>query len=346
MAYVLNKSNNDVIAIIEDGQVDSGTTSITFVGKNYVNYGEIQNENFLFLLENFARNTPPNGPIPGQLWYQLRDIDKNLDVNRIKVRTSSTWASLPKFFYSTASTTAASLDVGDFWWDETNEQLKIRSTASEIVLVGGKNFTATYALQLVNQPNINGVKFTGTASITVSSTTTNYLVGGDYITGNDFNGSTTTTWSVDVGTVTQPTASKVVARDNNGSIYFNVGYGTATSARYADLAEKYLADQDYEPGTVVVVGGKKEVTACQPDERAIGVVSTNPALMMNSELDGGTYIALKGRVPVKVTGNVLKKQYLEAGPNGTAVASNVMSLFTFAIALENSNNGVVEAVIL
>lgn len=346
MAYILNKSNNDIIAIIEDGQVDGGTTSLTFVGKNYVNYGEIQNENFVFLLENFAKNTPPSGPIPGQLWFHLRDTDKNLDVNRIKVRSSSTWVSMPKFHYSTLTSITSSMDVGDFWWDEFNGQLKAKFTSTEIILIGGKNSTSTFAIGLANQPNINGVKFTGTASITISSTTTNYLIGGSYIVGDDFNGSASTTWAVDVGTVTQPTAHKVVARDNNGSIYFNIGYGTATSARYADLAEKYLADQDYEPGTVVVVGGKKEVTACQPDERAIGVVSTNPALMMNSELDGGTYIALKGRVPVKVTGNVLKKQYLEAGPNGTAIASNVMSLFTFAIALETSNNGVVEAVIL
>jgi len=60
------------------------------------------------------------------------------------------------------------------------------------------------------------------------------------------------------------------------------------------LAEKYLADAEYEIGTVMVVGGEKEVTASTAfGQRAIGVVSGSPAYMMNSELEGGTYVALK-----------------------------------------------------
>jgi hypothetical protein len=124
--------------------------------------------------------------------------------------------------------------------------------------------------------------------------------------------------------------------------------GTATSAQYADLAEKYLADQEYEAGTVVTVGGSAEVTASTQGDLAIGVVSTNPAYMMNSELVGGTYIALKGRVPVKVTGPVQKGQRLVAGNNGTAQAATDKS-DVFAIALETNSNEdtkLVECVIL
>jgi len=125
--------------------------------------------------------------------------------------------------------------------------------------------------------------------------------------------------------------------------------GTATAAQYADLAEKYLADAEYEIGTVLMVGGDKEVTPCQPGFRAVGPVSGKPAYMMNSELEGGTYIALKGRVPVKVTGAVLKGQKLIAGANGTAQAAFGNNTDAFAIALESNNDvntKLVEAIII
>jgi len=134
-----------------------------------------------------------------------------------------------------------------------------------------------------------------------------------------------------------------------GSVKANYFVGIATSANYADLAEKYLADDDYEVGTVVIVGGDKEVTSCQSGRRALGVVSENPAYMMNAELEGGTFIALKGRVPVKVYGMVKKGSELEAGSNGVAVVADPNSTKVFAIALEtNADPGVklVECVIL
>lgn len=134
--------------------------------------------------------------------------------------------------------------------------------------------------------------------------------------------------------------TSLVSRDNNGDIYANVMNGTATAARYADLAEKYLADQEYESGTVVAICEHEdhEVEACQWGQRAIGVVSTNPAFMMNKDLEGGTYIALKGRVPCKVIGAVRKGQRLVAGNNGTAVAAVPHSGDIFAIALESNFN--------
>ena len=77
------------------------------------------------------------------------------------------------------------------------------------------------------------------------------------------------------------------------------------------MAEIYSADADYEPGTVVVFGGDAEVTACEEDvdHRVAGVVSTDPAYLMNSDADG-VAIALKGRVPCKVTGNVEKGAFI------------------------------------
>lgn len=138
----------------------------------------------------------------------------------------------------------------------------------------------------------------------------------------------------------------IAARDSDGNISAIVFDGTATAARYADLAEKYLPDAEYEPGTVMVVGGEKEVTASSWGQRAIGVVSTNPAFMMNKDLEGGVYVALKGRVPVKVSGRVKKGDRLVAGNNGLAVAAVPHANDVFAIALADGDNDTVEAVIL
>ena len=147
---------------------------------------------------------------------------------------------------------------------------------------------------------------------------------------------------------TTATANTIAARDASGDIYASLFQGTATAARYADLAEKYLADQEYEVGTVVIVGGTAEVTASSYGELAIGVVSANPAFMMNKDLEGGTYIALKGRVPVKVNGEVKKGDRLVAGDWGCAqVAADRLDIF--AVALESSDDAgvkLIEAVVL
>ncbi len=147
---------------------------------------------------------------------------------------------------------------------------------------------------------------------------------------------------------TTATANTIAARDASGDIYASLFQGTATAARYADLAEKYLADQDYEVGTVVSVGGDAEVTASKYGDLAIGVVSANPAFMMNKDLEGGTYIALKGRVPVKAIGSIKKGDRLVAGDNGYAqVAEDRLDIF--AIALESSDDAgvkLIEAVVL
>lgn len=143
-----------------------------------------------------------------------------------------------------------------------------------------------------------------------------------------------------VGTVAVRTSSDELISGTNitaGALKATFFVGTATAANYADLAEKYLADQEYEVGTVVMIGGLSEVTACQPGSRAIGAVSANPAYLMNFELENGTPIALKGRVPVKVAGQVKKGDRLVAGSNGSAIVSEGPSADVFAVALESSD---------
>ena len=148
------------------------------------------------------------------------------------------------------------------------------------------------------------------------------------------------------------TGNSIVARDASGNFSANVMTGTATAARYADLAEKYLADAEYPIGTVISVGGEKEVTASTGSDRTrpIGVISENPAFMMNKDLEGGTYVALKGRVPVRVYGIVKKGDSL--GPAHAPAAPGTAQVrydHVFAVALTDHNEyseGIVEAVIL
>ena len=145
------------------------------------------------------------------------------------------------------------------------------------------------------------------------------------------------------------TAYSIVARDVSANITANIFNGTATSARYADLAEKYLPDQEYAVGTVVVIGGEKEITACMRNQRAIGVISDNPAFMMNKDLEGGVYVALKGRVPVKVVGRIRKGDDLIAADNGCAMLLSEGASRVFAVALETSDDEgvkIIEALVL
>ena len=82
MAYLVNHYyNNVLLTTVDDGTIDT-TTDLGFVGKNYAGYGEVQNENFLFLLENFAGPTSPTKSITGQIWYDTQNNKlKFKDVN-------------------------------------------------------------------------------------------------------------------------------------------------------------------------------------------------------------------------------------------------------------------------
>jgi hypothetical protein len=106
----------------------------------------------------------------------------------------------------------------------------------------------------------------------------------------------------------QTSTANATANIGNASNYFNRLFAQATTALYADLAEMYVADAKYEPGTVLVFGGNQEVTmsTASHDNKVAGVVSTNPAHIMNSGLQGEftVEVALVGRVPVNVIGNI------------------------------------------
>lgn len=122
------------------------------------------------------------------------------------------------------------------------------------------------------------------------------------------------------------------------NVHANVFHGEATSARFADLAEYYTSDKDYEPGTVVVFGGEAEVTESTmfADSKVAGVVTTNPGFTMNTECVGTRVcIALQGRVPCKVVGPVSKGDLITtshiAGYATVAIAPSVGTVIGKAI---------------
>jgi hypothetical protein len=259
--------------------------------------------------------------------------------------------------------------VGDIYANNgTGKVLENGTDGFDAVFTGRVNGTAdklttSRTITITGSVTSQAIPFDGSANIQIpvtlpssfsielgTNTSGNYvkeLVAGSYVvlreSSNPYVPGEGDTISLSVNATESATASTIVARDGVGNFSANVisateFSGVATSAKYADLAEKYLPDTNYEPGTVVCIGGDAEVTATIFGDRALGVVSTAPAFMMNRDLEGGIYIALKGRVPCKVIGAVRKGQRLVATNNGYAVAGVPHSNDVFAIALESSTD--------
>lgn len=148
----------------------------------------------------------------------------------------------------------------------------------------------------------------------------------------------TTTLYVNTANVASIDKSGTNAVGNIGSStnYFNRVFATATTALYADVAERFEADELLEPGTVVELGGVKEITRATIDlsENVFGVISTRPAYTMNGgagEDDTHPPVAMTGRVPVKVIGKVRKGDRLVSAGNGMARAANPGEITAFNV---------------
>jgi hypothetical protein len=139
MAYRLNRYNNDLLTVVNDGTVDN-STSLKFIGKNFAGYGEIQNENFLHLLENFSNTSAPPRALSGQIWYD--------SVNRkIKFYNGLTWRTTSGF--EVASEPPVGLTAGDFWWDTVNQQLYVYNGDSFVLI--GPQAAGTGVTQMVSR---------------------------------------------------------------------------------------------------------------------------------------------------------------------------------------------------
>ena len=164
------------------------------------------------------------------------------------------------------------------------------------------NKTLGTVLAANNSQNIGnaGTKFGTVFSSTFDGTTANLTGTATVSTLTDG------TLSINGGAITSGVSATFSG--NVAGQYFN---GIATQAQYADMAEIYSSDVEYAPGTVVKIGGEKEITQTleHADVESFGVISSNPAYLMNSEATGQP-VALAGRVPVKVIGKIAKGERL------------------------------------
>ena len=416
MSYVITKTAGDQLTVINDGTINQ-TTDLTLIGRNYPNFGQIINQDFIKLLENFASSKTPSKPLTGQIWYDSGN-------NKLKVYDGSKFNGFPQL--SASGVQPSDQSTGDLWFNLEEEKLYYFNgidytligpqfsgidalngivPAQVVDTLGYTHYvlkhkvenrttgnvdtvaiTASEDFELASEPgftkikrgitlsnadslgdSVNGV--TGdtilwgtaadsqrlggvvasnfviasapvvTAGIAVNGVTSgpalainstgltvsvdgsqraSVVAGGDKISfslNNTLNvlnidatsgvallPSTNSGQDVNIGSTTRP---------------FKYVYAEATSARYADLAERYKADAVYETGTVLRIGGQEEVTICRTyeDEQVAGIVSANPAYAMNADLGPAErcpFIALKGRVPCKVKGPVKKGEILVA----------------------------------
>jgi hypothetical protein len=182
-------------------------------------------------------------------------------------------------------------------------------------------------------------------------------VGGNILATGGILNSLTVNGNVTVTTAYVMPSANAASSLGTSAARWNFIYGVngnflSVNANYADLAEKYVADAEYAPGTVLMFGGDKEVTQCVHDmcSRVAGVVSTNPAYLMNSGLEGEytVELALTGRVPTKVRGPVRKGDLMVSAGEGYARTETLPQVGTvIGKALEdfNGDSGVIEVVV-
>ena len=203
--------------------------------------------------------------------------------------------------------------------------------------VGG-SMAANVAMKL-NAPNTTSSSTTtGTAIITGGLGVSGNITAGGHV-GTMYTNSIINTGSNATGNI------------GSASTYFNTVFAKATSAQYADLAEYYESDATYEPGTVVMFGGSKEVTMAGTNASSVaGVISTNPSYIMNSGLEAEytAIVALTGRVPTKVVGTVRKGDMMISAGDGRACACTSPQIGTVigkALADFDGAEGVIEVVV-
>tara|TARA_B100000900_G_scaffold410265_1_gene427750 strand:+ start:1143 stop:2615 length:1473 start_codon:yes stop_codon:yes gene_type:complete len=476
MAYVINLTNGQQLATVEDGTIDQSTT-IKLVGKNYAGYGEIQNENFVHLMENFSSANSPANPLSGQIWFDSA-------AKKLKFYDGSLFRSTGGAEVST--TQPVGLTTGDFWWDSGNNQLYAQNSDGGFVLIGPDSIGDTVSAMVTKQIRDNNmtnrtiiqgvvndavVYVVSASEFTIDSTDpTNAITGFDVIrqgltlrnttsgtngvtadqtrfhgtatnadrlggnlasdyalagaanftsivrfgdpgftvgaandlavyidngsegvientVGTDirfkvkstggvttepfaiksaglvpaatttfdigttafkfrnvyatsFNGLATNATNLQVGTNyrtgdVNPTNNTVAVRDSSGNLSANIFNGVSTSARYADLAEKYTTTGDVPVGTIMSVCTHEdhETAVANEGDIVIGVISDKPAYLMNAEADGQA-LALKGRVPVRVTGAVSKGDPIRVATDGVGSVEGMGELI--GVALESN----------
>jgi hypothetical protein len=219
-------------------------------------------------------------------------------------------------------------------------------------LLGGGVGLSTFSANIT--PGANVFYTLGNTTNRWNTIFTQGLIVGNVFAANTFAGISNVA-VVNVSTSLLPT-SNVSVDIGSTTKWFNNIYGTAIHAQYADVAERFETDRPYNPGTVVALGGVKEITAAAEElsEEVFGVISTNAAYLMNSAAGSNEThppVAVNGRVPVLVIGKIRKGDRLVAAGNGLARAGSKHELTPWNVigrALEDkldSGEGTIEAIV-
>ena len=366
MAYTIRRSDGTVLCTIQDGTINTTSSSLGLPGRNKSSYGEILDTNFVKQLESFASASPPPNPLRGQLWFNTTSgvlcvcpadgtlvasnwitltstangsittgnitSNGNISANNftasgniigdtISVRLANVSATLTT---SAANITTANIATGTISSLTTGAATTAGTMTGSYTVVGNSTGNAMF-FQTGNitftSSSVNGIKcdnymYANGVSFNPAGTYTNsnvyaYLNGGTF-TGNIFPSKVTTSELAGGGVI---------------SGAWTLAAGARLQATYADLAERFEADNIYEQGTVVELGGAKEITAVieELSDKVFGVISSTAAYMMNSMAGSDEThppVAISGRVPVKVTGKVRKGDRLVSAGGGIARAAN------------------------
>ena len=522
MPYTLRKYDGTVLATLEDGVVDTASSSIYLIGKDTTNYGTTQNDNFLWLVENFSGTIEPQNKVQGQIWFDKNSLQP-------KIYDGFEWRNIT--LSSTGASQATNAAVGELRFDTDTEQLFAKGTEGEVLIgpekvtgnygvtkftseeildtgsVGhacivmysdsnimaaissddfdvntseavyaagithigpGFNFATGYGLYSEKEyavkdadEEITGAwTFSNAAGITVGSATIAESLGNLVISksgaeivlngstirpagsstalgnatnkftkvftsevnagssiadislvgqfsvnassqifpsndnsvlfgksnarwasvfttglnagGTSANGTITGNWALGAGSSLDVSQGNFVSNDAavgslttrfitsggteiTGQIEgdWSLTSGSKLRATYADIAEKYASDEQYEPGTIVMFGGSAEVTVADVSQtpKVAGIVTTNPAQILNDGLENSVAIALVGRVPCKVIGKIDKVDLLTAShiPGVATVSGFPRPGSLVAKALENFDShevGTIEVMVL
>jgi hypothetical protein len=315
--YVISTDVNGSFDVLS-GLVNDNLTSLKLIGRGAAGYGYAIAENTIKQLQNFAGPNSPLTPLKGQMWFDS-------SVQQLKVYVNSTigWSVVPN---ANSDLLASFVTKTDLYGPGGNASAGLPPSK------GGTGLTTVGASGYVLASNGNGGLIWADPSTLITGSTT--------FLRRDASSSPTVDNAVALGT-----ASLRFSEVN--ALLFK---GTAVQAQYADIAERYASDSVMSPGDVVMLGGENEITLAVKDNSVFGVISTNPAVKMNADAgDDNThpYVALSGRVPVKVVGKVKKfdRLYVSDTP-GVASAkmpnSNAVCIGRALVAKDTTEQGFVE----
>jgi len=367
MAYEVNKTDGTILLNIQEGEIDT-TYGLNLLGKNYLGYGELIAENFVKLLENFNSNDEPTNPIVGQIWYKNTDVigePKQINV----YQGGGVWKPVGHLFVG-AEPSLVKRAKGDMWFDTANQGVFMWDGASFIQLnnifgVPGLE-TGVVINETIKDSNYNAatpnlyihkaikLKVNGILVAIVSSDADYTPHASENL--QSFCGASANGADANLGTGDYNQTGVIGKGLNlNSSSDFKLR-GVAIEAEFADVAEIYVGDATYEPGTLVALGGVNEVTSTMfdGDPGIFGVVSTRPAYLLNARRKRELHalpIAVAGRIPTKVTGPIAKGDRLVASdtPGVARKATKEDPLFSIiGRSLEDFNGkdiGLIEATV-